>query len=329
MLLNNRHGSVDSDSYRYGFNGMERDDEVKGEGNSYTTPFRQYDPRLRRWKSLDPLMAKYPHNSPYAFSENKVIHMIELEGLEATGSTYGLVYDVPRLAKMDAEETKKFHESMAMKRNAEAAGALVIPDLLFNQGRITIFLARQAGMQLGVNTAVEAITWAVDSDHVFDPAGIVEGTFTGFDFADAGIEKGLDVIFKKYHIGKIEKAVKIIAPSLFDMTTKDGVQVVGINKDFDKILTDVIGNLATSELEAKFEGNIDLPKMKLSAAKEAEVLVGFLRSEFESYLSSKSVKSVKSIEKNENILNDDIQKMLEKPQDVTNIGRQRVLERKN
>ncbi|MFT6197741.1 MAG: hypothetical protein ACJAXY_002083 [Nonlabens sp.] len=34
MLLNNRHGSVDSDSYRYGFQGQERDDEVKGEGNS-------------------------------------------------------------------------------------------------------------------------------------------------------------------------------------------------------------------------------------------------------------------------------------------------------
>lgn len=31
---------------------------------------------------MDPLAAKYPHNSPYAFSENKVIDHIELEGLE-------------------------------------------------------------------------------------------------------------------------------------------------------------------------------------------------------------------------------------------------------
>ena len=34
--------------HRYGFQGSEMDDEVKGEGNSYTTEFRQLDPRLRR-----------------------------------------------------------------------------------------------------------------------------------------------------------------------------------------------------------------------------------------------------------------------------------------
>src|SRR5690554_7649207 len=50
--------SSNFDSYRFGFNGMESDDEVSGEGNSYTTHFRQYDPRIMRWKSLDPAMAK-------------------------------------------------------------------------------------------------------------------------------------------------------------------------------------------------------------------------------------------------------------------------------
>ncbi|MEZ4929190.1 MAG: hypothetical protein R2777_04175 [Chitinophagales bacterium] len=35
--------------YRFGFNGMEKDDEVSGDGNQYTTEFRQYDPRLGRW----------------------------------------------------------------------------------------------------------------------------------------------------------------------------------------------------------------------------------------------------------------------------------------
>ena len=45
--------------YSYSFNGMETDHEVSGHGNSYTTQFRQYDPRLGRWKSLDPLAGKY------------------------------------------------------------------------------------------------------------------------------------------------------------------------------------------------------------------------------------------------------------------------------
>src|SRR5690554_7020950 len=40
-------------AYRYGFNGMEKDDQIKGKENSYTTEIRQYDPRLGRWLSID------------------------------------------------------------------------------------------------------------------------------------------------------------------------------------------------------------------------------------------------------------------------------------
>ena len=53
MLVPNRNYSTED--YRYGFNGMEKDDELKGKGNSYTTEFRQYDPRSGRWLSLDPI----------------------------------------------------------------------------------------------------------------------------------------------------------------------------------------------------------------------------------------------------------------------------------
>ena len=41
-------------SCRFGFNGQEKSDEIKGEGNSYTAAFWEYDPRVgRRW-NLDP-----------------------------------------------------------------------------------------------------------------------------------------------------------------------------------------------------------------------------------------------------------------------------------
>ncbi|MBN9381989.1 MAG: RHS repeat protein, partial [Chitinophagaceae bacterium] len=40
--------------YRYGFNGQEKSDEIKGSGNSYTAEFWEYDPRIgQRW-NLDP-----------------------------------------------------------------------------------------------------------------------------------------------------------------------------------------------------------------------------------------------------------------------------------
>lgn len=41
-----------------------------------------HDPRIGRFFAIDPLFADYPHNSPYAFSENRVIDGVELEGKE-------------------------------------------------------------------------------------------------------------------------------------------------------------------------------------------------------------------------------------------------------
>ena len=72
--------------YRYGFQNQEMDNEIKGHGNSINYKYRMHDPRLGRFFARDPLSAKYPHNSPYAFSENRVISSIELEGLEATST---------------------------------------------------------------------------------------------------------------------------------------------------------------------------------------------------------------------------------------------------
>ncbi len=74
--------NFNSSEYRFGFQGQEKDDELKGVGNSISFKYRIHDPRLGRFMSLDPLAKDYPWNSPYAFAENKVIKYIELEGLE-------------------------------------------------------------------------------------------------------------------------------------------------------------------------------------------------------------------------------------------------------
>ncbi len=71
-------------NYRYGFQGQEKDDEIKGHGNSINYTYRMHDTRLGRFFCVDPLVSYFPWNSPYAFSENKVIDHVELEGLEAS-----------------------------------------------------------------------------------------------------------------------------------------------------------------------------------------------------------------------------------------------------
>ena len=84
-LLPGRHGSSES-SYMYGFQGQEKDNEIKNiEGSSISYEFRMHDPRIGRFFAVDPLAAKYPYYTPYSFSGNEVIAKIELEGLEPTG----------------------------------------------------------------------------------------------------------------------------------------------------------------------------------------------------------------------------------------------------
>ena len=75
-------GRTVSDGYRYGFQNQEKDNEIKGEGNSVNYTFRMHDPRLGRFLSVDPLSPNYPYNGSYNFSENRVIDGKELEGLE-------------------------------------------------------------------------------------------------------------------------------------------------------------------------------------------------------------------------------------------------------
>jgi RHS repeat-associated protein len=70
--------------YRYGFQGQEKDDEVKGIGNSINYDYRVYDTRIGKFLSIDPLIEDYPEYSPYHFSSNQPIHAPELEGLESS-----------------------------------------------------------------------------------------------------------------------------------------------------------------------------------------------------------------------------------------------------
>lgn len=48
-----------------------------------------------------PLSHRFPHNSVYAFSENRVIDAFELEGLEVVNSQTGNIIDIPTTAELE------------------------------------------------------------------------------------------------------------------------------------------------------------------------------------------------------------------------------------
>jgi RHS repeat-associated protein len=74
--------TVSAETYRYGFQGQEKDDELKGAGNSVNYTYRMHDPRLGRFFAVDPLGDLYEYLTPYQFASNSPIYMLELEGLE-------------------------------------------------------------------------------------------------------------------------------------------------------------------------------------------------------------------------------------------------------
>ncbi len=93
MLQQDRRWENSDATYRYGFNGKEQDNIVKGEGNSYDYGARIYDPRIGKWLSTDPFQMKYPDMSPYSFSANSPMNFIDLDGRDIE-----LITDDPLLA---------------------------------------------------------------------------------------------------------------------------------------------------------------------------------------------------------------------------------------
>ena len=79
--------SSNSEAYNRGYQGSLKDNEIAGNDNHYTTFFRELDPRLGRWWSIDPKTQKMPWQSPYCSMDNNPIGYNDVLGddVELTG----------------------------------------------------------------------------------------------------------------------------------------------------------------------------------------------------------------------------------------------------
>lgn len=105
--------SEGQDKYRFGFNGKEKDNEMKGVGNSLDFGARIYDSRLGRFLNIDPLSVKFAWYSPFLFAGNKPITHIDVNGLEeywtAGGQYLGKYGENPQVRVVNQ---KYIHEAM-------------------------------------------------------------------------------------------------------------------------------------------------------------------------------------------------------------------------
>ncbi len=79
MLLPGRNSS--EEAYRYGYSGMEMDDEIhESKGSSYDFGARLYNPRLGRWLSRDIYESKYSYMSSYIIVANSPLIIVDKDG---------------------------------------------------------------------------------------------------------------------------------------------------------------------------------------------------------------------------------------------------------
>jgi len=79
LKRSNRKRENEND-YRYSYNGMEKDDEVSGNGNSYDYGARLYNPRIGRWMKRDQKEGKYPFSTPYSYAFNTPLFLKDYDG---------------------------------------------------------------------------------------------------------------------------------------------------------------------------------------------------------------------------------------------------------
>jgi RHS repeat-associated protein len=121
MQLPYRFGQEDN-SYRYGLNGMEKDNEIKsGEGNSYDFGARILDPRIGRWLTRDPKESDFANMSSYCSMANNPIRNVDNDGkiVKLYNSEGTLVATISK-GKMVIE---KGHETSAILMNYLSAKA--------------------------------------------------------------------------------------------------------------------------------------------------------------------------------------------------------------
>lgn len=111
---------VGANGYRYGFNGKESDFEIKNSaGSSYDFGARIYDPRLGRFLSVDPLASKFASMTPYNFTLNNPILLIDEDGREPGSNQAGTIQQA--IAQWSQDKKTTAHDIMKYIQNNKDA----------------------------------------------------------------------------------------------------------------------------------------------------------------------------------------------------------------
>ena len=191
MMMPNRHKSgSSSDNYRYGFNGQEKDDEVAGDGNSYTAEYWQYDPRIAKRWNPDPVV-KY-HESRYAVFANNPLRFVDRIGkdtLSVIGKNGSMISFIHKdLEKRQVELPFALNLDQNISLNFDKIGDGKLPDVLGYS--LTGSINGDFGGGAGSVSISKSFIFFTRGNYAYNPFSYTSaGAKVGSDFinCDAGI----------------------------------------------------------------------------------------------------------------------------------------------
>jgi RHS repeat-associated protein len=133
--------------YRYGLNGKENDDDVKGIGLQQDYGMRIYDPRVGKFLSVDPLTRSYAELSPYQFASNTPIAAVDIDGQEAGVPLNGVGWSGTQMSNyFDNQQGRKVW-LQAMGEGTAIGGAMLV-DVYLTKGWLTrtLLMSQAFGM---------------------------------------------------------------------------------------------------------------------------------------------------------------------------------------
>jgi RHS repeat-associated protein len=216
---------------------MEKDDEVKGNGNSLDFGERIYDSRIGKFLSIDPLTKSFPMLTPYQFASNRPIDGIDIDGLEWI--TYKILLvnggavqigkidhtktmSNSRIEKVHKTSVEKFYKEYSKSFEEKGRGILYEYyelDKNNNPVKIGEYMENKESIQrIGLYGGVGCVTYCGGNDENNPFAPKIDGT--DYDFSNDPIDK-VDGASKTHDIGQ-ENLSKPFLGHWNDKRTLDG-----------------------------------------------------------------------------------------------------------
>jgi RHS repeat-associated protein len=160
-----QHAPAGDYSTRYKFNGKELDQAT----GLYYYGARYYDPKISTWLSVDPLAEKYQAYSPYNYTLNNPINLIDPDGRS--------VDDVI----IKGNKSQEALEQLQLATNGELA------IIMNSEGKLSAFKTTKETLSKGANDLLDAIydssitvnISATDNDFISDNSAPLLGAFMG------------------------------------------------------------------------------------------------------------------------------------------------------